>query len=469
MIKRFAHTSVSIAVIGAMMFAAPTAVLATYADLWVATEGVASKPGTSCANPGYVGATDEAIQAAVDDASEGAVVHICAGSYAIDTVIDLHSVELTLRGADRETTILDGGNTFTEEESDDNGSQIVFSEGRATVESLTFQYGYSNVQWGGAVHVEYLTILDSIFVHNHADVPGGAAHGATVYVESSVFSDNYSTGDGGAITGWDGLEIHDSTLVGNTSGGNGGAAYARTSVVVHDSELDGNTSSEAGGALGVEAALSVDIDGVHMSENQSLDLFGGAVYVDAPRAAITIKDSDFSHNTASMWGGGLNIWAYGGRVSILSSAFTGNTAGRYGGAINAWSDLNIANNYFESNATVGDASGGGGAIGTGIYQDDDGTSSVSIQRNRFSANNSVGSGGAVLIEYDHRPSPSARISANHFWRNSAEVSGGGVQIYSCQRSYLGGSVLRFAEGNRFVANRADGRVSKVSSRIISCD
>ena len=469
MIKRFVHAGVSIAVIGAMMFAAPKAVLATYANLWVATAGSASAPGSSCANPGYVGATDEAIQAAVDDASEGAVVHICAGVYAIDTVIDLHSVEMTLRGADRETTVLDGGNTFTGEESDDNGSQIVFSDGHATVESLTFQHGYSNGQWGGAVHVEYLTILDSIFVGNYADVPGGAAHGATVHVESSDFSDNHSTGNGGAISAWDGLEILGSTLVGNTSEDDGGAVYARSSLVVHDSDIDGNTSEGAGGAFAVESASSVDIDFVSMSDNQSTEEFGGAVYVSAPGAEITIRNSDFSENAASWYGGALNIWAYGGRVSIQSSIFTENSAGRYGGAINAWSDLNVVNNSFVGNFTAEDHNGGGAAIGTGTAEYPEGTSSVTILRNRFSSNSSAGSGGAVLIEYDIRPSNSVRVSANQFKRNSADVSGGGVQIDSCQRSYLGGSVFRIAEGNQFVANRAGGRGSKVSGRIISCD
>jgi pectin methylesterase-like acyl-CoA thioesterase len=66
--------------------------------------------GSSCAQPGYVGADHTPIAAAVAAASAGDTVLICAGEYSIGTTIVVDKT-LTLQGAGAQHSVLSGGGT----------------------------------------------------------------------------------------------------------------------------------------------------------------------------------------------------------------------------------------------------------------------------------------------------------------------------------------------------------------------
>lgn len=201
---------------------ASTPAVAAGTTRYVAASGSVGT-GQSCASPGYVGATHASIQAAMNAASSGDIVHICAGTYAVSTRLEVTKT-LTLRGAGAESTVLDGGATtqiliVQDAAIDDNASG---DEITATVENMSFVNGYAQDsgsglecvdghRCGGAIFVENESRINVSGVHfenNKADFIGGAFArflSANRYptvassITESSFEGNKANLDGGAI------------------------------------------------------------------------------------------------------------------------------------------------------------------------------------------------------------------------------------------------------------------------------
>jgi hypothetical protein len=176
-----------------MTFQAPAG-----ATLFVAPLGTASAAGgTSCALPNFVGSTDVAIQGAIDDATAGDTIVICPGTYDIGTTLNLGVKPVTLQGAGSAATILDGGNTFGDTGSNDDGHQILVSSGNLTLNSITLQNGFS-VGSGGAISSSGDVLASGcLFDKNVAGSTGstsngGAINAGSVNLETSVFTNNQS-------------------------------------------------------------------------------------------------------------------------------------------------------------------------------------------------------------------------------------------------------------------------------------
>lgn len=196
--------------------------------------------GSSCTSPGYVGATNVPIQAALNAASTGDTVFVCAGTYAISTRLEVTKT-LTLTGAGAATTIFDGGgNTQILIVQDGNindgasGDEIT-----ATISNLSFVNGNATDflgdgsectdgnRCGGGIFVENESVVNISNVHfknNKADFIGGGfarfiGNWATVpsVIENSSFESNLAGFDGGAVAtlfGF-GLTINRSTFYQN--------------------------------------------------------------------------------------------------------------------------------------------------------------------------------------------------------------------------------------------------------------
>jgi hypothetical protein len=461
-------TMVSAGLLGSSLLSAPMGVHASYADVWVAQSGFASAPGTSCDAPGFVGTTNAAIQSAVDAADSGTTIHICEGTYEIASVIDLASKNITLKGASPDLTILDGGGTYTEGVSNEDGVQIVFSDGRATIDSMTLQRGYSNDQWGGAIHVEYLTLRNSIVKENFATVPGGAVHGLDVTIFDSSFFDNDSLAPGGAINAYGNLEISDSELIGNHSEAAGGAVYVRGSARIVQTYFSSNSAAGPGGAF---ASLERNdglrqtrfFDGVAFLENDS-EGFGGAIAIDSGDGdgeSTRIISSRFEGNTSGRYGGAINAWTYHAPFDIVDSRFVENISTSGGGALNVWAQLSVIRSHMVGNQTLDE----GGAINTGLYRD----TRVEIRSSVVESNVALSTGGGLgLYLIEGRMSGRIFITSNLFRTNTSSVLGAGVSVYSCGNpaSSVRGRVL---VSNRFDRNRASGRPSKVDIIQGNCD
>ena len=194
--------------------------------------------GTSCTSPSFVGTTHAPIQAALNAASTGDTVYVCAGTYAISTRLEITKT-LTLTGAGAPSVFLDGGGAtqilIIQDASLNDG--VSGDEITATVENVTFQNGYATAinssecvdgnRCGGAIFVEdesRINVSNSHFYNNKADFIGGAiarfiGNYQTVpsTINNSSFEANKAGLDGGAIAtlfGF-GLTINRSTFYQN--------------------------------------------------------------------------------------------------------------------------------------------------------------------------------------------------------------------------------------------------------------
>ena len=222
----------------ASVVATPTApVQAAGGTLYVAATGSVGG-GTSCASPDFVGATGTAIQTAINAASTGNTVHICAGTYSISTRLEVTKT-LTIEGDGASVTTLDGlGTTQIMIIQDNNLTPNTGSEITVDVIGLSFINGYAAAapgvgdcvdgnRCGGAIYIESesrFAISNSYFKNNYANFIGGAVarfigdyQTVSGRISESTFESNTAVFDGGAVAtlfGY-GLTIESSTFYKN--------------------------------------------------------------------------------------------------------------------------------------------------------------------------------------------------------------------------------------------------------------
>ena len=232
---RLLVSAVLLAPLGTVLFG--QAAQATGSTQYVSATGSVGA-GTSCASPDFVGSTHVAIQAAIDAASSGDTVFICAGTYSISTRLEI-TKSLTFKGDGARTTTLDGLNsTQILIIQDNNLTANSGSEITVNVESLGFINGSARQtgslgecvdgnRCGGAIFIEResrVNITDSYFKNNFADFVGGAVGRfigdyltVPATINSSTFESNTARFDGGGVAtlfGF-GLTINSSTFYGN--------------------------------------------------------------------------------------------------------------------------------------------------------------------------------------------------------------------------------------------------------------
>jgi hypothetical protein len=202
---------------------------------YVAATGTVGN-GTSCASPGFVGATGTAIQAAIDAANSGDAIRICAGIYSISTRLEV-AKSLTIEGDGASVTTLDGlGTTQIMIIQDNNLTPNSGSEITVDVIGLSFINGFAasrggtlgdcsdGDRCGGAIFIESesrFSTTNSYFRNNTANFIGGAiaryiGNYQTVpgWITNSTFESNTAVFDGGAVAtlfGF-GLTIESSTF-----------------------------------------------------------------------------------------------------------------------------------------------------------------------------------------------------------------------------------------------------------------
>lgn len=156
------------------------------------------------------------------DGSYPAVLELAAGEHKLTSVVETSTgtqpivVEVVIVGDDAGSTIVRDSNDLF---------RLLWVEdvGKLTIENVTLSNGYGG-QSGGAIMVAgVLTVTDSIFVLNSAELTGGALYVAggatpgTAVISNTVFMSNTAE-NGGAIFGNDAtITITNSELIANSA------------------------------------------------------------------------------------------------------------------------------------------------------------------------------------------------------------------------------------------------------------
>jgi predicted outer membrane repeat protein len=359
--------------------------------------------GTSCSLPDYIAGpanADVQIQLGVDHTIAGGTLHLCSGTYTIDTTIDLSGKAIALSGASAATTILDGGTIYADDLVDVEGVRILYSDNAITVADLTLRNALA-VGNGGAISTSTsATVSDSIFANNSATTAG------------AIYANTTAT-------------VTDSTFTSNTARDFAGAIYAETVATVTRSTFTDNTA-DLGGAI---TATTATVARSTFTDNTA-DL-GGAIFT---FTAATVTRSTFIRNTATNVGGAITATT----ATVARSTFIRNTATTGGGAIYAETVANVTRSTFTRNTTTVD--------GGGIY-----ANTGAISNSRFTSNTAGEHGGAIWFVAPNS-NDLQQLRSNNFTRNTA-AAGGAIALGPCVTPTRS-QVRRIEQSNSFSGNRA---------------
>jgi hypothetical protein len=249
------------------------------------------------------------IQSAINNSRSGDVIHIGAGTYFEN---------LLIQGGER-LTLIGAGEDLTEI----NGSD------RATVITL------------GTVDVDSPQTVSIIGVSvTHGNGPGGGgiiARGAVLDLQNSMVASNQSSGPGGGIA-IDTFGVFVSTItrcmiVHNRSAAAGGGINvgAEGEIQIINSTIARNTAATLGGGVHGEGASFTTIQGTTVSDNTA-HAAGGGLYVEGglPKGAMHVTGSSLIANSADQGGGGA---AASGQLTLVSTVVARNTTGGDGGGV----------------------------------------------------------------------------------------------------------------------------------------
>ena len=226
------------------------------------------------------------IQEAVEEARDGDIICVLAGTYQENVVLDAGGVILQSLDGASETTI-DGGSA---------GSVLVFQYGdSSTVQGFTLTNG-----------------AGSLFDPDN--------DGALDACGGGLFADASSP------------TLEDVIITGNAADDGAGIYVNNASITLTDVVVTGNTAVGYGGGLRLRHSSDVLLEGVEVSANTARTGAGVSLY----DSETTMIDCSVEDNVAESNGGGF----YAGTdssVELSSGSVSGNSAGGVGGGIRAYS------------------------------------------------------------------------------------------------------------------------------------
>ncbi len=381
------------------------------------------------------------IQEALDDASDGGTVLICAGTYPEN--LEISNKELLIVGVEgADVTTVTGGA---------NGSPVLrlSQNAEVVIMGLTFTGGEVTENGGGILcSGSDLDLVDSSVTGNSAGVNGGGIaanncdveisgstissnttlqYGGGLYltdtkgsIEESIIADNTAL-EGGGLFLYDGnTDLLNNTISGNLAttedeeawgpGGGGGGLWVYTNATISGNTISGNTSQYHGAGAYFYYGSPDVIDNVVEGNVTWED--GAGVYFNQPAAPL-IQGNTIQGNEAYDDAGGLRIYRGYDAVVLENSSLTNVAGDDGGGAKMSHSEHTFQDNYVAGNIT--DDAGGG------LELDND---SSHTEGNTFEGN-TAGRGGGV---HNWRTEAPFEFVNNQFIDNVAEDCGGGIQF-----------------------------------------
>ena len=294
-----------------------------------------------------------------------------------------------------------------------------------TVENNTCEY------YGGAIFASGATVT----IDEKSVLKGnGAITGVALYLYSSgsatlndvtITNNIYTKGSSNGVIYASGsvtLEVEKVTATGNKSV-NGGVFYCSGTVsgTIKDSEFTSNTATGNGGVIDFRSSKTLDITGCTFTKNTAKN--GGAIYCE--NGTINVSDS-LTENTATASGGAISV-AGKGVVNLLATATLSANSAPIGGAVylNRGGTVEINGATLEGNS----ATGSGGAIAA-TDTPAEGEAPVAATLNLIHAtlkNNTAKYGGAVYMDN----SSNVTVTNGTMTNNTANLGGA---VYNCNAS-----------------------------------
>jgi predicted outer membrane repeat protein len=384
------------------------------------------------------------IRAALDQASNGDIITLPAGTYTVNTSVgENNSIRVekavTIQGAGSSSTIIERacgslGRLFTID-TDHSTTPVLINDVTITGGHVVGSYGDGDgFSSGGAI------LLDD---------------GSSVYLNRVVITGNQAAGNGGGVSVDDTgstITINDSIIKNNAAGsnvtcnatptiaktqvqslvGDGGGVWSDGLVTVSNSSVASNTATGNGGGLLLEppSGKTDTLTQVFIHDNTAqatgqmpADVGGGGVYVELVSGShLDVVHSTFSDNSASGGSGGgiyadshtaheisvaAKVAVSGPSMNLNASTFNGNTAANNGGGVYVnGGTASLLNDTFNGNSATN-----GGGIGAGAAA---GPNSTLTMENLTVDGNSAkgGRGGGVWLNHDDATLHNTIVSGN---------------------------------------------------------
>ncbi len=385
----------------------------------------------------FVENVEEFRSALAEAASNGEdnIIYVKSGTYYIESTLtyyrgNMQNYSLTIEGAGKEQTILDGSlyiNTSSVYGPDDKS--------HITIRGITFKKG--SASYGGGLYIgtrdANITVEDCNFIENTATYNGGGLFAKSfssgiVTIRNNIFTENKSiTYGGGGVFAWSRygkVIINNNEFISNTSNYRGGGAYVYSSY--NAVEIEGNsfsqnsTGDKGGGLFAWSEEETVLIENNKFQENTSSDSGGGILAI-SHSAGIILRNNQFNTNRANQEGGGGYLDCQTGTISLENNKFINNFANWHGGGIvinHQSGKVIFINNIFKTNKASSNDGLGGGSLVTS----DDGE--ITFINNIFCYNIADGSGGGAQLTTNGP----VNLINNTFSANSSGNKGGGLYV-----------------------------------------